>query len=108
MAKLKFKKSEVAALLTNLKADSKLMLVGDEGVYLMSFDQEVGQRQIIFAEGCNPNKDPDWYDKKGEAFGYDDGGDPIGTAKELVHVVVACKHWVYVNITPTSLRVSNR
>ena len=75
MGTLKFKTSEIVKLLANLKKEDKLMLVGDHGVYLMSFAQEPDKRQIVYAEGCNPKTDDDFYENKRHIFGGDDGAD---------------------------------
>ena len=108
MAKLKFKKSEMLQLLKDLKPESKLMLVGDHGVYMMSFDQEVGKRTIVYAVGCNPNTDEDFYDNKERLFGGDDGADQIGTAAEMAKIVLHCNNYLFVNLTATQLSVSNK
>lgn len=55
----------------------QLLLVGDEGVYLTTnaYDPEkvLKSPSPIYAEGCDPKIDDDWFDRKGTVFGFDDG-----------------------------------
>lgn len=50
------------------KIPAGFWLVKDHGVYLMSngsprLTLEEGKRgQVVYAKGCNPDKDPDWYE----------------------------------------------
>lgn len=57
-----------------------LLLVGDHGVYLMTNSKPgvlkkdgSGHSEVIYANGCNPDKDADWWDTKGDTFGSSDG-----------------------------------
>lgn len=54
-----------------------LWLVGDHGVYLMSNGNpgfmEGNGNFVAYAKGCDPNVDEDFYDRKEEVFGGDDG-----------------------------------
>ena len=50
-----------------------LRLVHDEGIYLMSFSKIKNTNCVIYAEGCDPNKDGDtWYDTSRDLVGGDD------------------------------------
>jgi hypothetical protein len=51
-----------------------LWLVGDHGVYVMSNGHiAYGERaMVVYADQCNPDTDPDWYDYKVHHFGGDD------------------------------------
>ncbi|GLK53518.1 MULTISPECIES: DUF3085 domain-containing protein [Alphaproteobacteria] len=67
-----------------------LMLVADQGVYLMGWqvrpDTPAGQRApVAFANGCHPDGDPDWYDTKVRIIGGDDTAEflPIDVFKDL-------------------------
>jgi hypothetical protein len=58
------------------KVPATYLLVGDEGVYLMSNrDFAPGQTKAVVAYviGCEPGKDWDYYDEKRRVFGGDDG-----------------------------------
>lgn len=62
-----------------------LHLVGDHGVYLMSGTVEKMPPQegagepvhVLYAKGCNPHEDEDFYECKCALFGGDDGVEPI-------------------------------
>lgn len=90
MAVLKFDPRKVEELVRSLKATDEVMLVGDQGVYLMATAQEAGKRLIVYAKGCDPTIDSfdDWWENKNALFGGDDGADPIGRAGELLPLVV--------------------
>ena len=105
--KAQFDPKEVKTLLDAIPANSKITLVGDQGVYLMSFAQKVekGQsRTVVYAKGCNPEKDgDDWYENKGRLFGGDDGGDDCGTAGEFLEwFKQGDVEKFFVDITPNS------
>lgn len=59
------------------KLSPKLILVGDSGVYLINnrerSETPVSSGMIVYAAGCNPDKDEDCYENKVELFGGDDG-----------------------------------
>lgn len=78
MAKLTFSRAELTKLVEQavlLKSD-ELTLVGDHGVYFMNPSQPP-PRGCVFAQGCNPDTDDTWYDKKRRTFGGDDGAEPF-------------------------------
>jgi len=104
MGTLKFDKNEVITLVSALKKDSKVMLVGDHGVYLMSFTQPV-PRVIVYAQGCNPHIDEDFYDTKHDVFGGDDGADEIGTAESLLRIASVSTKWVIVKLSATKITI---
>lgn len=74
-----------------LNADRALHLVGDQGVYLMTGTKEnkpipkdqkklVGKgdkMDVLYAIGCNPRLDDDFYKNKRYLFGGDDGVENI-------------------------------
>lgn len=106
MAKLRFNAAKVMDLMSKSDVNEPLQLVGDQGVYLMSFKSK--EKVIVYAEGCDPVKNEDtWWDTKRAIFGGDDGCDAIGTPSELLHIVINCKRNLVVELTPTSLKVSN-
>lgn len=56
-----------------------VLLVKDHGIYAMS-DQGVlenGKRRVAYAQGCDPDKDPDWHDRCREEAGGDDFGEVL-------------------------------
>lgn len=84
---LVFKKTDVDALIKKLEPTDEVVLVGDHGVYLMSFAEkglkEEEKRTVVYADGCNPDTDENWYDTKDSEFGGNDGCDPVGTAQKI-------------------------
>lgn len=106
MSKLKFKISDVRKLMDESDPSKPLMLVGDQGVYLMSTSSPVGQRTIVYAKGCDPTLNEDeWYDNKVAIYGGDDGGDKIGSPADLKRVVDVCSEYLVVKLTATRIAV---
>lgn len=62
-------------------AEPGLYLAGDDGVYLMSngrpglTGQDGCKNVVCYAMGMDPSKDPDWFERKRETYGGDDGVD---------------------------------
>ena len=105
MGVIKFDKKEVLALVNSLPADAEITLVGDQGIYLMSFAQTVMPRTIVYAEGCNPDKDEDFYENKRAVYGGDDGGDDIGSAGDLLKIASEAYSTIIVRVTPTEISI---
>lgn len=63
------------------KVQPSLSLVGDHGVYLMTNAKLEGtpssRGTVVYAEGCNPDLDEDFYENKELLFGGDDGSVPL-------------------------------
>lgn len=59
------------------KVKPVLMLVGDHGLYLITNAKAEGspasRGTVIYAAGCNPKLDDDFYENKCELFGDNDG-----------------------------------
>lgn len=104
MSTLKFKKSELRTLFAKLKPDSKLMLVYDQGVYIMSFDDAVEGRTVVYARGCNPDLDIHFYETKRQLVGGDDGADELGTAASMLKFILGDGD-VSVTLTATQIKV---
>jgi len=64
-------------------AKPALVLVGDQGVYLMSNGKPADQREaqkgnyVAYATDHNPNRDTGWWDAKRASFGADDGAETL-------------------------------
>lgn len=61
-----------------------LILVGDQGVYLMSngtppqlIKEGENARVVAYARECDPTRNDHWHDAKVSIFGGDDGSDPL-------------------------------
>lgn len=105
MAHIKFKQDEVKKLVEFTESSKQfkgaygaedepaLLLVGDQGVYLMSnavpnlmadgtvakSPDQKGKRYVVYAEGINPEVDEfdDWWELKRATFGGDDGAEQL-------------------------------
>jgi Protein of unknown function (DUF3085) len=69
----------------NVPAQPNVILVHDQGVYLMSNgeprDIVMGTRSFCaYAKGCNPDKDEDWHETANRLVGGDDFGDHLDWA----------------------------
>lgn len=108
-AVLEFSKKEIMELLNNIKEDDMLHLVGDQGVYLMSFaEKDVNNRTIVYAKGINPNKDDAWYENKRYTWGGDDGGEDVGTKKVFLQRLEMSKGNTYkIGLSPTNIYFLN-
>ena len=77
--------------------DSKeptLMIVGDDGVYIMPGGSGIwgSETKLAYAEGCNPKVDEfdDWWALKGATWGGDDGVESL-TVDEIQPILDKCK-----------------
>lgn len=64
-------------------AGPALWLVHDRGVYLMSNGMprlldENGRSRVAYAEGCDPDKDPEWWEASEALVGGDDFAEVLG------------------------------
>ena len=83
-----------------------LVLVHDQGVYLMSngtprqknpkaeTDKHEPPCLVTYARGCHPRNDPDWYDTSRDLVGGDDFAEPILCADLDVAVNPECESMV--------------
>jgi len=105
---LKFSKVGLLNMMADLKGSDKLTLVGDHGVYIMSFAHSVADgatRPLVYAEGCDPEVDEDFYENKNDLFGGDDGGDDIGTVAELREFLSKCQNWMHIKLSASTMRI---
>ena len=105
---LRFDRAEILELLKKCKATDELMLVGDHGVYIMCMSHAVEERIIVYAQGCNPKKDTNFWDNKCDVFGGDDGADVIGLASELFTVVWGAKKYLLVKMTSEYMQLGRQ
>ncbi|WP_329646886.1 DUF3085 domain-containing protein [Hyphomicrobium sp.] len=64
--------------------------------------QPVGARTIVYAEGCHPEKDDDWWETSRNLVGGDDFGEPIGTAADTLRLLNHAKTGLTVQVTENS------
>ena len=98
---LKFRKETLLKLVSAVPAESALLLVHDQGVYIMSMSQPVGQRTIVYAEGCDPATNDDWWETSRRLVGGDDFGEPFATAGQLLEPLRAARHGLRITVTST-------
>ena len=103
---LHFDKDEMIAMLE--KADKEVMIVGDQGVYIMADTHDHKKAPAIcYAQGCDPDKDEEgWWDLKEATFGGDDGFETLAK-DEVLKIVKASKKTMTVSFTPTSIRMDS-
>ena len=112
MAKLKFDRNEISALLALIPADkpnSVIHLVHDEGVYLMSFDDTKApeaSHTVVYAKGLNPKKDGDVWDACNDAVGGDDFGEAVGDKAEWQAILDKSEGDIILNVTASSITTS--
>lgn len=88
------------------KIKPSLQLVGDSGVYLITNADVKGtpaeRGTVAYAVGMNPEVDEDYYERKRDVFGGDDGSVsiPVGWAR---WAVVDNKKHLELSMTPTSV-----
>lgn len=98
---LNFKKSDLIPLVTSVPAASQLLLVHDQGIYIMSMSQPVGARTIVYAEGCNPDTDADWWNTSRHLVGGDDFGEPFATAGDVLCALTSTTEGLTITVTDT-------
>lgn len=125
--KLTFNRAGVERLLAHAKAASEhrstfeqrppigpgLILVGDQGVYLMSnglpmLKADDGENNfVVYADQINPEtmQFDDWYEAKRAAFGGDDGAEPIPAASIEHSLVSGPGHPLGMELTPQNIGI---
>lgn len=91
------KKWPTADDVDNSKLPQMFNLVKDQGAYLMAATEKTlpGEKTknfVVYCEGCDPNKDEDWWDFQQRAFGGDDFGEglPLGWLKLAIENAEEC------------------
>lgn len=86
-----------------------LWLVGDQGVYILSNGKLADgiKPLVVYAEGCDPNKDDDWFEVKRRTFGGDDGVDFIDaeSLEALIAASPGCTH-LQIAFLPDAMQLS--
>lgn len=93
-----------------------VLLVHDDGVYLMSngtprdlldknAEDKLGARSYVaYAQGCNPKKDPRWWDRSCELVGGDDFAELL-PASDLHAMIVKGAKTIAIDLTADSMTV---
>lgn len=101
-----FKKNDVEKVLNSVGPDDEIMIVGDQGIYLMSDAEKVRDHTVAYAEGCNPLSNVDWYLTKRSTYGGDDGVDSIGSGASVRKILEGCANHLVIELRPTQLIVT--
>lgn len=102
---LTFQKSELLDLIDGLHINYPVQLVHDQGVYIMCIDQPREFRVIVYAEGCNPQKDADWWHTSARLVGGDDFGEDLCTVAELSKLMHAAKQVIRITLSENQFTV---
>lgn len=90
------------------KVGPSLMLVGDQGVYVMGNQPFVKMPDVCYAVGADPTKDEDFYQTKRDMFGGDDGVEyiPVVQARAWVDSYVrAGKEFALIELTEDAMNL---
>ncbi len=105
---LTFKKAQIKKLVKQATdADGlALMLVGDQGVYLMpeKTDSISEPWVICYANECNPDNDG-WWEAKRNSFGPDDGVERIPLTEQLVTSILERDGEIKIELSPTEFKL---
>ncbi|ECR4899921.1 DUF3085 domain-containing protein [Salmonella enterica] len=88
---LKFSAKDLKPVLQEARKNHcGVMLVKDEGVYLMS---EIGAltprgRKVAYAKGCHPKKDAAWWDTARAEVGGDDFGESLDLTESMMNRIL--------------------
>jgi hypothetical protein len=87
-------------------AKGDVVLVHDQGVYVMSAGQprdltreRSSSSYVAYAEGCDPGKDPAWWETARDLVGGDDFGQHLPWAKAISEAIDAGAKTVAINMT---------
>ena len=85
-----------------------LLLVHDQGVYLMpGIKAEGPAKYVIYAPGCHPDNDSEWYDTARNLVGGDDFGESIELTERLAGAIIAGKYSALeIELTSATMTVS--
>lgn len=93
-----------------------ILLVHDQGVYIMSNGQPGDplegkpkgrhfSRYVAYAQGCDPRTDAGWYDTARALVGGDDFGECLPWAADIKALIDAGEQQIIVKMTPDSLEL---
>ncbi|MDL4916264.1 MAG: DUF3085 domain-containing protein [Enterobacterales bacterium endosymbiont of Blomia tropicalis] len=90
--------------------DAAMLLVKDEGIYVLSSEGESkdGRRTVAYAEGYDPAKFPDGgelYDACVDAVGGDDFAESLPLTDNVLTALAKGKHDLLIVVTETQIRI---
>ncbi|MDQ9130394.1 DUF3085 domain-containing protein [Serratia fonticola] len=100
---------ELAPVLQEAKDNQcDVLLVKDHGIYAMARKGKMadGKRRVAYAQGCDPEKDPDWYDRCREEAGGDDFGEVLCLTDAMVSRIRDKRVSLYVTFTAAHMKIT--
>lgn len=110
MSKLLFKSEEIKGIMEHVvnTENSKLMIVKDQGVYIMSPSYRLGENSVIaYAQGFNPSINEDWFDVAHAQLGGDDSVDYLDAdfAKIVLEQIEAENEEITIIMSKNSIKL---
>jgi hypothetical protein len=115
MATLEFDAADVKKIVEHALAakkhhgtqDPALILVHDQGVYLMSNGVPTLPRpgNVTYAKGCYPERDPEWYDTAYDKVGGDDFAEFLPWCEDILQHIKNGAKVITFQITPEDIRL---
>ncbi|RXG91627.1 DUF3085 domain-containing protein [Bradyrhizobium zhanjiangense] len=90
-----------------------VLLVHDQGVYLMSngWPRDIAKGEtsyVAYAEGCNPDRDRDWWETSRQLVGGDDFGECLPWAAEIAQQISEGATEITISISGDSIALVER
>lgn len=98
LGSLKFHKAAVLELLSKCQSTDTVQLIGALGVFIA-----VGKNKL-YARGCDPKIDTDFYENKTKLFGKD-GTEDLGTVASLKEQLQDAKSFMMIKLSAEEIRI---
>lgn len=112
MNKLVFKAAEVTRVVEHtVKTEGQILLVHDHGIYLMSNGEprdmfNETSNYVAYAQGCDPELDPDWYETARDLVGGDDFGEALPFALAIKEQIDNGAEEIVLIITANAIKLA--
>lgn len=108
MPTITLSRQEVEKLVNHCKVNGKTeyFIAKDHGAYLGAAPSKSGHKCIFYFKGCDPDKNPDFYEKSRQLFGGDDFGEFFDVAileQAVGNPRVAKVKWT---VTKTAIKIT--
>lgn len=111
MSKLVFKASEVRRVVEHaITTEGQILLVHDQGIYLMSNGEprdvvNETSNYVVYAVGCNPETDTNWYDTARDLVGGDDFGETLPFAPAIKEQIESGTEEITLIVTKDAIKL---
>ncbi|HII0044719.1 DUF3085 domain-containing protein [Klebsiella variicola] len=107
---LRFRGSALKAVVSEAAAlNGEVWLVSDSGLYLMPVDgrhrRDGRIRHLVYADGCHPDRDVDWYDTVVQLAGGDDFGENLTLPYTMQQQLLTGEFQLHVLMTNNAMTV---